>query len=134
MNRRRRRSAFTLVEVLLVLAILVILGAMVGVGVIQMKKAADKRAARAQVGMFESAINLYRLDVGQFPESLEDLRVAPQLKNPDKWNGPYLQKEIPADPWQNHYQYEAQGDDFRVWSSGPDGADGSGDDIDNKKS
>jgi general secretion pathway protein G len=131
--RQTRRRGFTLVEVLLVLAILVILGAMVGVGVVQVKKGADKKAAKAQVGMFDEAINLYRIDVGSYPETLEDLRQAPQgLRNPDKWAGPYLQKELPTDPWGNDYQYANEGDDFRVWSFGPDGGDGGNDDIDNK--
>jgi general secretion pathway protein G len=129
--KRRRRSAFTLVEVLLVLAILVILGAMVGVGVVQVQKNANKRAAKGQVGMLDEVINIYHVDVGSFPNNLEDLRQAPQdLRNPDKWNGPYLKKELPVDPWGNAYQYENQGDDFRVWSLGPDGAEGN-DDIDN---
>ena len=131
--RHKCRRGFTLVEVLLVLAILVILGAMVGVGAMQMKKTADKRAAKAQVGMFDEAINIYRIDVGSFPDALEDLREPPQgLRNPDKWSGPYLQKDLPIDPWGNDYQYANEGDDFRVWSFGPDGSDASGDDIDNK--
>lgn len=130
--KRRRRNAFTLVEVLLVLAILVILGAMVGVGVVQVQKNANKRAAKGQIGMLDEVINIYRVDIGKFPSSLADLREPPaDLQNPDKWNGPYLKKDLPADPWGNEYQYENQGDDFRVWSLGPDGAEGN-DDIDNK--
>jgi general secretion pathway protein G len=130
--KRRRRNAFTLVEVLLVLAILVILGAMVGVGVVQVQKNANKRAAKGQVGMLDEVINIYHVDVGSFPNSLEDLREVPQdIRNPDKWNGPYLKKELPADPWGNPYQYQNEGDDFRVWSLGPDGTEGN-DDIDNK--
>ena len=130
--KRRRRNAFTLVEVLLVLAILVILGAMVGVGVTQVQKNANKKAAQGQVGMLDEVINLYRVDIGAFPQSLDDLNTPPQdLRNPDKWNGPYLKKDLPLDPWGNDYQYENQGDDFRVWSLGPDGVEGN-DDIDNK--
>jgi general secretion pathway protein G len=133
MKRRiRRRGGFTLVEVLLVLAILVILGAMVGVGVLQVKKNADKRAAKAQVAMIEETINLYRIDVGSFPETLLDLQELPQgLRNPDKWGGPYLEKDVPPDPWGNEYQYQPDGDSFRIWSYGPDGVDGN-DDIDNQ--
>lgn len=131
-RQTRRRRGFTLVEVLLVLAILVILGAMVGVGVIQMKKTADKRAAKAQIGMLKQAINLYRVDVGSYPDTLDDLLQMPDgLRNPDKWGGPYLEKTVPPDPWDNDYQYQPEGDDFRVWSYGPDGADGGNDDIDN---
>lgn len=130
--KRRRRSAFTLVEVLLVLAILVILGAMVGVGITQVQSSANKKAAKGQVGMLDEVINIYRVDIGKFPESLADLSEPPaDLRNPDKWNGPYLDNQLPADPWGNDYQYENTGDDFRVWSLGPDGTEGN-DDIDNK--
>lgn len=131
---RRRRGGFTLVEVLLVLAILVILGAMVGVGVVQVQKNANKNAAKAQVGMLKEAINLYRIEVGVYPNQLGDLLQPPDdLRNPDKWSGPYLERDtLPLDPWQNDYQYQNEGEDFRVWSFGPDGTDGGNDDIDNK--
>lgn len=133
MKRRQRRRGFTLVEVLLVLAILVILGAMVSVGVVQVQRTANKRAAKAQIGMLDEAVNMYRIDVGRFPDTLADLVDVPQgLANPDKWSGPYLKKAVPVDPWQNEYQYLNEGDDFRVWSFGPDGSDGGPDDIDNK--
>jgi len=131
MKRRIRRNAFTLVEVLLVLAILVILGAMVGVGIVQVKRNADKNAAKSQIGLIESAIKIYQVDVGVFPNELHDLVEVPQLKNPNKWHGPYLEKGLPVDPWQNDYQYQNEGDSFRIWSFGPDGAEGN-DDIDNK--
>lgn len=130
----RRRGGFTLVEVLLVLAILVILGAMVGVGVVQVQRNANRNAAKAQIGMLDESVNMYRIDVGVFPNELIDLLEPPQdLRNPDKWSGPYLERdEIPLDPWQNDYQFANEGDDFRIWSFGPDGADGGNDDIDNK--
>ncbi len=129
--RRRRRVGFTLVEVLLVLAILVILGAMVGVGVVQVQKTAHARAARSQIGMLENAINLYRVNLGVFPEQLQDLRdPPPDLRNPDKWQR-VLDKEIPTDPWGNDYNYVDEGDSFRIWSNGPDGAEGGNDDITN---
>lgn len=130
--KRRRRNAFTLVEVLLVLAILVILGAMVGVGVVQVQKTANKRAARTQIGMLEGAVNLYRIDIGTFPNQLLDLVEQPaDLRNPDKWHT-FLEKAIPDDPWGNPYQYANDGDTFRIWSFGPDGADGGNDDITNQ--
>jgi len=129
MKRRRPRNAFTLVEVLLVLAILVILGAMVGVGVVQVQKTANKRAAQAQIGMLKETVDLYHVDMGTFPDSLDDLRVQPaNLRNPDKWH-PFMDKDVPADPWGNSYQYERNGDEFRIYSFGPDGSEGSNDDI-----
>ncbi len=132
MKRRRKKTGFTLVEVLLVLAILVILGAMVGVGVVQVQKQANAKAARSQIGMLENAINLYRVNVGIFPSQLQDLRDPPNdLRNPDKWQQ-VLDKEIPYDPWGNEYNYVPEGDTFRIWSNGPDGAEGGNDDITNQ--
>ena len=69
--RRRRQAGFTLMEVLLVLAILVILGSMVGVFIIGMQKTAYEDAARTQIGMFENALDTYRLHVGSYPSPPE---------------------------------------------------------------
>ena len=135
-SNRRRARGFTLMEVLLVLAILIILGATVTLGYRQIQGNAKKDAARNQVNMLESAVNTYALSVGTVPTTQQGLTAlieAPSdLKNPAKWQGPYLAKALPNDPWDNPYQYEAQqGDQFRIWSMGPDGASGSEDDIAN---
>lgn len=135
-RRRGRRGGFTLMEVLLVLAILVILGSMVGFFVANMQKGAYEDLARSQIGMFESQLDAYRLHVGSYPTSnqgLEALRTAPaDLRNPAKWRGPYAAKEIPMDPWGNPYQYELVGpEQVRIWSWGADIADGTEDDIQN---
>ncbi len=135
-RRRDRRSGFTLMEVLLVMAILVILGSMVGFQIINMKKGADEDAARLQIGMFEQQMDAYRLHVGSYPtanQGLEALRVRPaDIANPKKWRGPYANKDIPTDPWSNPYQYELiTADQLRIWSWGPDLTDGSEDDISN---
>ena len=135
-RRRRRRRGFTLMEVLLVLAILVILGSMVGFFIAGMQKTAYQDLARSQIGMFENQLDAYRLHVGTYPnanQGLQALRTPPaDLQNPAKWRGPYSQKEIPADPWGNPYQYELVGpEQVRIWSWGPDGADGTEDDVAN---
>jgi general secretion pathway protein G len=135
-RRRRRQRGFTLMEVLLVLAILIILGATVTVGYQQVSKSAKMDATRNQIKMLENAINTYALAVGTPPTTQQGLTAlieAPtDLKNPAKWQGPYLNKQLPNDPWDSPYQYEAQqGDQFRIWSMGPDGASGSEDDIAN---
>jgi general secretion pathway protein G len=135
-RRRGRRSGFTLMEVLLVMAILVILGSMVGFYVVGMKKSADEDAARLQIGMFEQQLDAYRLHVGSYPtanQGLQSLRMAPaDLANPAKWRGPYANKDIPTDPWGNPYQYELiSADQFRIWSWGADAIDGTEDDISN---
>jgi general secretion pathway protein G len=135
-RRRRRQRGFTLMEVLLVLAILIILGATVTVGYQQVSRSAKMDATRNQIKMLENAINTYALAVGTPPTTQQGLTAlieAPtDLKNPAKWQGPYLNKQLPNDPWDSPYQYEAQqGDQFRIWSMGPDGASGSEDDIAN---
>ena len=137
-SRRKlnRRGGFTLMEVLLVLAILVILGAMVAMNFTTIMGGADRNAARSQIGLFEPAIKLYFLHLKHYPPNLEALQAAPgDLPNPAKWDGPYLEKTIPLDPWGRPYQYSAPGrynvDSYDLWSLGPDGADGTEDDIGN---
>lgn len=136
MNRNRRsRNAFTLMEVLLVLVILATLASMVGIGLRGAQKRAKVDEARAQMGSFKSAIDRYQLYVNQYPtteQGLQALLEAPSdLPNPEKWgNDPYLDAtRIPLDPWDNPYQYEADGSRFRIWSYGPDGVDGTEDDV-----
>jgi general secretion pathway protein G len=138
-SRRSSRplSGFTLIEVLLVLVILVILGSIAvpmfsGVG-----EQANLKAAKVQVQMLESAINTYKGTTLMTPNSLDDLISAPaDPKQAAKWAGPYLpaNKDL-VDPWGNAYKFNAKGTKsgvgFDVYSLGPDGQDGSDDDIGN---
>ncbi len=132
-QRRHRRPAFTLMEILLVLAILVVLGSMVGVGYVQIQKNAMKNAAKTQVTLLEDAVKLYALDVGTPPTDLNSLLQLPPDVSETKWGGPYLEKqELPNDPWNQPYQYEILDQTTgktRVWSNGPDQQPGSADDI-----
>ncbi|MDX1947604.1 MAG: type II secretion system major pseudopilin GspG [Pirellulaceae bacterium] len=134
-SNRRRRRGFTLMEVLLVLAILVILGSFVTVGYIQLQKNANKDATKSQISMLESAIEHYELNVGRLPSDLDGLRNLPaDLKNPAKWSGPYIKGELPKDAWGNDFHYEVTDEKtstFRIWSDGPDQQGGSDDDISN---
>jgi general secretion pathway protein G len=138
-SRRAGRpvSGFTLIEVLLVLVILVILGSIAvpmfsGVG-----EQANLKAARVQVDMLESAINTYKGTTLMTPNSLDELISAPS--NPTaaaKWAGPYLPANRDLiDPWGNPYKFNPKGTKsgvgFDVYSLGPDGQDGSEDDIGN---
>jgi general secretion pathway protein G len=123
-------------EVLLVLAILVILGALVAMNFGNVLSDADRKAARSQIGLFEPAIKMYYLHTKQYPTSLEALQTLPtDLPNPAKWQGPYLEKAIPLDPWGRPYQYVYPGTQnptsYDLWSTGPDGQDGTPDDIGN---
>src|SRR3954466_5444913 len=104
MNRRLRRSArraFTLMEILLVLAILVVLASMVGVSYSRIQKSMQIQSTRTQLGMLEEAVKAYQIGVGSLPPNLEALLVAPpELANPTKWQGPYLDKTtLPVDAW-----------------------------------
>ena len=131
-KRRRKRSGFTLFEVLLVLVILIILTSTVSISVLSAQKKAYRRSAKAQIGLFEGQLTNYHIDVGGFPsteQGLLALRVLPDGLT--KWSGPYANKDIPNDPWGNQYQYELSGGEPRIWSWGDDGQDGSGDEIDN---
>jgi general secretion pathway protein G len=135
MSRRRRRNrGFTLMEILLVLAILVVLGSMVGVGYVKIQQNAMKNAARTQITLLEDACKHYTLDVGSPPSSLEYLiNPPPDIANPIKWQGPYLEKTtLPQDPWNQAFLYEIvdpANAKFKISSMGPDQQPGSADDI-----
>jgi general secretion pathway protein G len=112
----------------------------VGIQVRGAHKKALVNAAKAQVSSFDTPLEMYQLDLGQYPTTeggLEALRIAPtDLENPGKWGpDPYLTKNVPPDPWGRLYQYLSPGkvntDTFDIWSLGPDGVDGSEDDIGN---
>jgi general secretion pathway protein G len=125
-------------EVLLVLVILVVLASLAVNVFSGTQERADRNAAAAQIGMYKSAIQMYRLDTRQYPSDLEELITKPSdaaLAN--RWGGPYMDK-IAKDPWENDYRFAAPGkhnaDSFDVWSVGPDGQDGSADDIGNWES
>ncbi len=134
----RAREAFTLLEVLLVLVILVVLASFAVNIFWGTQDKADRNAAATQVGFYKTAIDRFRLDTRQFPGSLDELRKKPSdatLAN--RWGGPYLDK-IAKDPWDREYRFVAPGkhnpESFDVWSVGPDGQDGSADDIGNWES
>jgi general secretion pathway protein G len=134
--RNRRRRGFTLIEVLLVLTILVILASFAVVQFTGVRRTANVQTAQTQVGLIKAAVKIYEATVNSYPSSLQALRTIPQdLPDPSKWAGPYLDIDIGRDPWGNPYQYACPGshnpDGFDVWSFGPDGVNGTPDDIGN---
>lgn len=128
-QRRKKRRGFTLIEILLVLGILVVLGSVVGVAVLQMQVTAYERAAKNQLNQLNAAITAYQLDVGRPPDTLEGLVNAPDDVAEGKWKGPYVPKAIPVDPWDQAYQYEANGDNYSLYSGGKNRIAGDQDDI-----
>ena len=133
MKARRRVSGFTLVELLVVLAMLGMLAALVGPQVLNQLGGAKSKSATIQIRDFEQALELYKLDVGRFPRSGEGLEALVRQPSGAKgWNGPYLKKdELPMDPWGNPYEYRVSGSKVEIISYGADGrAGGSDEDAD----
>lgn len=118
---------FTLMELLLVLVIIGLLAALVGPALYQRIKPAKESAARTQIENFSTALDSFYIDVGRYPstqEGLKALRVKPE--GAEKWNGPYLKKEVPNDPWSNPYIYRAPGRNggYEIVSYAGDGREG----------
>jgi len=134
-DRRRGDAGFTLMEVLLVLVILVVLASMAVNVFWGAQEKADRNAAATQVGFYARAMDRYRLDMKKYPGNLQDLVGKPSdAAAANRWGGPYMDK-IAKDPWDREYKYVSPGkhnvDSFDVWSAGPDGQDGTADDIGN---
>ncbi len=121
-------GGFTLIELLVVLAILALLAGLVGPRVLDQLGGAKAKSARVQIAEIEQALDLFRLDVGRYPSEQEGLQalVARPATNPTGWNGPYLKKGLPLDPWGNSYQYANPGrvGPVDVYSLGADGKPG----------
>jgi len=110
------------------MAIIALLAAFVGPRFLGKKEQAEVQAARAQIEMFGTALDAYRLDVGRYPTTEEGLDAL--IRKPasaDRWDGPYLRKElIPTDPWKKPYMYKSPGDHgaYDILSYGADGVPG----------
>lgn len=126
-SARRRAVGFTLLELLVVLVVLGLLASLVAPKYFKQLGKSEAKTARAQIEGISKAVDLYRLDTGKFPSSEQGLVVlTARPANEPKWNGPYLQKEVPVDPWGRPYIYKAPGDhgDYDVSTLGKDGAPG----------
>ena len=131
---RRRPCGFTLLELLVVVAIIALLVGYVAPRYFGQIGKSEVTTARAQIDALDKAVQQYRLDTGHFPAAdagLAALVTAPP--NEPKWNGPYLSKGVPADPWGKPYVYKVPGDhgEFDIVSYGKDGQPGgTGEDAD----
>jgi general secretion pathway protein G len=126
--KRVRLAGFTLLELLVVIVIIGLLAAYVGPKYFSQLGKSEVTVARAQIEAFEKSLDTYRLDVGRYPtteEGLNALITAPAT-GAAKWNGPYLKKGVPPDPWGHAYQYRAPGSkaEYEILSLGKDGQPG----------
>jgi general secretion pathway protein G len=126
-REERREEGFTLVEILIVVIIIGLLAALVGPKLFGKVSSAKLKAAKAQIELFGTALDAFRLDVGRYPtgdEGLKALREKPS--GVDGWQGPYLPKEIPLDPWGRPYIYISPGEhgEYDLISYGLDGVVG----------
>lgn len=117
---KRRQAGFTLVEMLVVLAIIGLISALVGPRVLAQLSDSRERAAKLQIEAFSSALDIFYIDIGRYPLPAEGLAALVQKPSSlQAWNGPYLRSEgIPLDPWGNEYNYTSDGKSFKITFDG----------------
>jgi len=130
----RRDKGFTLLELLVVIVIIGLLVGYVAPRYFQQVGKSKSKTAALQINAFGKALEQYRLDVGQFPNTEQGLSALVTRPNAEgKWQGPYLEKSVPPDPWSRPYAYKSPGDhgEYDLQSLGRDGKSGGvGEDAD----
>jgi len=126
-SMRQKERGFTFFEILVVVTIIGLLAALVGPRLWGKISGGKQTAAKAQIELFGTALDAFRLDTGRYPtteEGLKALREKPS--GVETWSGPYLPKEIPIDPWKNAYVYKCPGEngDYDILSYGADRVEG----------
>lgn len=141
MNHRHSRMAsrgFTLIELLVVLLILGMIAGLAGPQIMNYLGQSKAKAAKLQIEEFGNTLDLFKIDVGRYPDSQEGLQAlvqAPTGQGADRWHGPYLKKKnVPKDPWGNDYQYASPGrhgpyDIVSLGADGREGGDGESKDV-----
>ena len=131
----RDQAGFTLIELLIVVIILGVLAGLVGPRLFGRVGQSRQAAARVQIELLGAARDQIKLDIGRYPSSQEGLQALQQSPgNASGWEGPYLKKEIPRDPWGSPYQYRSPGEhgEYDLVSLGSDsaaGGDGEASDV-----
>ncbi len=130
----RPQDGFTLIELLVVVVIIGLLAGLVAPRYFGQVGKSNVNIARAQIDSLGKALDTYRLDVGAYPTTDQGLQaLITKPDGVDRWAGPYLQKQIPPDPWSRPYHYKAPGDhgDFDLYTYGADGQPGgTGENVD----
>jgi len=129
------QTGFTLVELLVVILIIGLLTALVAPKFLGQVSKSEITTARAQLDALDKALQAYRIDVGRYPSSAQGLNaLVKQPSGEARWRGPYLQADVPPDPWGTPYRYRHPGPggkDYELASLGPDRLEGGqGDDAD----
>ena len=127
-KKKHQQKGFTLIEVLVVVVILGILGAVVVPNLLSRPDAARLQAAETDIRMLASALDVYRLDNFQYPSSEQGLEALVQrpsgFPEPPNWNPDGYIKKLPSDPWGSKYVYERRDTSFTLFSLGADGQEG----------
>ena len=127
LQQLRGQHGFTLIELLVVIIVLGLLVGLVGPRLFQNVGKSKQAAAKAQIELFGAALDQYRLDVGSYPTGAQSLEALQKNPNVPNWNGPYLKKAVPKDPWGEPYKYRCcpgQNGEYDLWSEGADKAPG----------
>jgi general secretion pathway protein G len=127
---KQSQLGFTLLELLVVMVIIGLLAGYVGPKYFAQIGKSEVKTAKAQMNALGKALDQYRLDTGRYPtteQGLSALNMAPS--DEDRWQGPYLQKAVPPDPWGKPYQYRMPGEhsEYDLWSFGKDEQQGGND-------
>lgn len=131
----RAPRGFTLLELLVVMVIIGLLAGFVAPQYFRQVAKSERKTARAQIVELEQALDHYRLDAGHYPSTEQGLAALnARPGNEPRWDGPYLRRSVPPDPWGRPYQYRSPGEngaEFDLSSYGKDGRPGgTGDDAD----
>jgi general secretion pathway protein G len=123
-RRTRRQSGFTILEIVIVFILLAGIMAFVGPKIFEQMGKAKSSEARIRIQHLAGQIEMYKLEVGKYPENLQAL--AKQPPGVDKWNGPYVKEADLKDAWGNDYRFTipGQGKPYDLTSLGADGKEG----------
>lgn len=131
MRKASRSAGFTLLEMLVVLVLIGLIASLVGPRLFSRVDSSKVQVAETQVRLLRGAVETFRLEVGRIPSADEGLGVLYTVPSDERsrarWRGPYLDEQVPADPWGNPYRYSIPGRDglpFAIYSLGADGQPG----------
>jgi general secretion pathway protein G len=129
---RGAAGGFTLLELLVVMVIIGLLAGFVAPKLFAQVGKSEVKVARAQIEALGKALDQYRLDTGRYPSSTQGLAALVQRPAEEpRWAGPYLAKNVPADPWGRAYRYRSPGEhgEYDLWSGGKDDTEGGAEEL-----